>query len=30
MLPGLILHEAEGAFTADAEAVLRDGAAISL
>jgi tRNA1(Val) A37 N6-methylase TrmN6 len=30
ILPGLILHETEGGFTAEAEAVLRDGAAINL
>ncbi len=30
LLPGLVLHEADGRFTADAEAVLRGGAALSL
>jgi tRNA1(Val) A37 N6-methylase TrmN6 len=28
LLPGLVLHEASGAFTAAAEAILRDGAAL--
>ena len=28
-LPGLVLHRAEGGYTAEAEAVLRDGAALS-
>lgn len=30
LLPGLVLHEADGRFTAAADAVLRDGAAIAL
>lgn len=30
LLPGLVLHAAAGGFTADAEAVLRDGAALPL
>ena len=30
LLPGLVLHEAEGAYTAEAESVLRDGAALPL
>jgi tRNA1(Val) A37 N6-methylase TrmN6 len=28
LLPGLVLHRADGGFTAEAEAVLRDGAAL--
>ncbi|MDE2577133.1 MAG: SAM-dependent methyltransferase, partial [Rhodospirillales bacterium] len=28
MLPGLVLHRADGGFTAEAEAVLRGGAAL--
>jgi tRNA1(Val) A37 N6-methylase TrmN6 len=28
MLPGLVLHESDGKYTAEAEAVLRDGARI--
>lgn len=30
LLPGLVLHQADGAFTAEANAVLRDGAALDL
>lgn len=30
LLPGLVLHQANGAFTPEAEAVLRDGAALGL
>jgi len=30
LLPGLVLHEADGRFTAAAEAILRDGAALPL
>lgn len=30
LLPGLVLHEADGRFTAEAEAILRRGAALSL
>lgn len=30
VLPGLVLHEADGSFTSAADAVLRDGAALSL
>ena len=29
LLPGLVLHEADGAFTAAAQAVLRDGAGLA-
>ena len=29
LLPGLVLHEADGRFTPAADAVLRDGAALS-
>ena len=28
LLPGLVLHDADGAFTAAAQRVLRDGAAL--
>jgi len=30
LTPGLVLHEADGRYTAGAEAVLRDGAALRL
>jgi tRNA1(Val) A37 N6-methylase TrmN6 len=30
LLPGLVLHEADGSFTAEAQAILRDGAALDL
>ncbi len=30
LLPGLVLHQADGRFTAEAEAILRDGAALPL
>jgi tRNA1Val (adenine37-N6)-methyltransferase len=30
LLPGLVLHRPDGGFTAEAEAILRDGAALSL
>jgi hypothetical protein len=29
VLPGLVLHEADGGWTAEAGAVLRDGAALA-
>ncbi len=30
LLPGLVLHEADGRYTADAESILRDGAALAM
>ena len=30
LLPGLVLHEADGAYTAEADAILRDGAALAM
>lgn len=30
LLPGLVLHQADGGFTAEADAVLRDGAALAM
>jgi tRNA1(Val) A37 N6-methylase TrmN6 len=30
LLPGLVLHEAGGRFTPEADAVLRDGASLAL
>jgi tRNA1(Val) A37 N6-methylase TrmN6 len=30
LLPGLVLHEADGGYTAEAEAVLREGKALEL
>jgi tRNA1(Val) A37 N6-methylase TrmN6 len=30
VLPGLVLHTADGGFTSEAEAILRDGAPLTL
>ena len=30
LLPGLVLHEQDGGFTAEAQVILRDGAALPL
>ena len=30
LLPGLVLHEADGAYTAEADAILREGAALAM